>query len=122
MNEKTVLKRSLYVFLIGLVIFGIVGIILKNISYLTGFVLGYVINLLVFMIIIKMSEGILKFSTAIPIVAFMFILKLILYAIGFFIAIKTPYIHILGVFIGYMVTKVTIYMEGYTHKGGEVDG
>lgn len=122
MNEFTVLKRSGYIFLIGCLILGIVSVIFHDISYIFGLVLGYIINVIVFLLIIKMSEGILKFSMSTAIIAIMFLVKLVLYALGFFIAVKTPWFHILGVFLGYMCTKITIYVEQWIHKGGEVDG
>lgn len=119
MNEITVLKRSVYVFLIGCLILGIIGIIFHDISYIFGFVLGYIINVIVFLLIIKMSEGILKFSISTAIIAIMFLVKLALYALGFYIAVKSQWFHIFGVFMGYMLTKISIYVEGYIHKGGE---
>lgn len=122
MNEFTVLKRSGYIFLIGCLILGIVSVIFHDISYIFGLVLGYIINVIVFLLIIKMSEGILKFSMSTAIIAIMFLVKLALYALGFFIAVKTTWFHILTVFAGYMCIKVTIYLEGFIHKGGEVDG
>ncbi len=122
MNEKIILKNSVYVFLGGCLLTGVAGIILQDISYLLGLILGYIINVLVFLLIIKMSEGILKFSMSTAIIVVMFIVKLGMYALGFIIAVKTPWIHIIGVFLGYMCSKITIYIEGYRHKGGEVDG
>lgn len=122
MNEKDVLKRSLYLFLIGCFLFGIIGILLKDISYILGFVLGYIINVIVFLLIIKMSDEILKLSTSTIFIVIGFILKLVLYALGFFIAVKSQWFHILGVFLGYLITKLTIFVEGFIHKGGEIDG
>ena len=100
MNEKTVLKSSIYVFLVGCLGLGLLSLFIQNISYILGFILGYIINIIVFLMIMKMSEGILKFSMSTAIIAVMFLAKLAL---------------------GYMVTKVTIYVEGFIHKGGEVD-
>lgn len=119
MNEKDVLKRSLYLFVVGCFLMGIVGILLHDVSYLLGLILGYVINVIVFYMIIYMSDGILKFSMSSFIVAVMFILKLVIYALGFYIAVKVSWIHIFGVFVGYMLTKLSIYYEGYQHRGGE---
>lgn len=119
MDEKDVLRRSVYLFLIGCFLFGIVGILLKDISFELGFILGYIINVIVFYLIIKMSEGILKFSMSTVIVAIMFLVKLALYALGFYIAVQSQWFHIFGVFMGYMLTKLSIYVEGYIHKGGE---
>lgn len=122
MNEITVLKRSVYVFLVGFLILGILSMIFRDISYIFGFVLGYIINIIVFLLIIKMSDGILKLSMSTAIIVLMFIVKLALYALGFYLAVQTPWFHLLGVFLGYMCTKITIYLEGFIHKGGEVDG
>lgn len=122
MNEKTVLKSSIYVFLVGCLLLGILGLFLRDISYVLGFVLGYIINVVVFCLIIKMSEDILKFSMSTIIVVIMFLVKLALYALGFYVAVKSSWFHIFGVFLGYLVTKVTINIEGLRHKGGEVDG
>lgn len=118
MNEKDVLRRSLYLFLIGCFLFVIIGILLKDISYLLGFILGYMINVIVFLLIMKMSDEILKTSASVIFVVMGFILKLVLYAIGFYIAVKSKWVHLIGVFVGYMVTKLSIYIEGYIHKGG----
>ena len=122
MNEKTVLKSSLYVFFAGCILFGIVSLLTKDISYLLGIIVGYVINVLVFLIIIKMTDLILQMSMSTIIVVMMFFVKLLLYAVGFLLAVKTSYVHILSVFCGYLITKITIFIEGYVHKGGEVDG
>lgn len=122
MNEKTVLKSSIYVFLIGCFLLLLISLFLQDISYILGFVLGYIINVLVYLLIMKMSEGILKFSISTAIIAMMFVVKLALYALGFFVAVKSSWFHIFGVFLGYLVTKVTINIEGFRHKGGEIDG
>jgi len=117
MNEKDVLKRSVYLFIVGCFLMGILGLFIQDISYLLGLIIGYVINVIVFLLIIKMSEGILKFSMSTVIVAGMFMVKLALYALGFYIAVKSQWVHIFGVFCGYTITKLSIYIEGYLHKG-----
>ena len=121
MNEKTVLKRSVHVFFIASLIILIMSLCLQDISYIFGFILGYIINIIIFLMNIKMSEGILKFSMSTAIIAIMFILKLLFYALGFFIAVNMDFIHIFGVFLGYLVIKITIYIEGFIHKGGEIN-
>ena len=65
MNEKDVLKQSVKVFIGGLVIFSIVGFVLKHISFPLGFILGYAGSVLSFYIIIVMSDVILKMGQAI---------------------------------------------------------
>jgi len=122
MNEKDVLKKSLYLFVMGCFLFVIIGILFKDISYLLGFVLGYFINIIVFMLIMKMSDEILKSSTSTILIVMGFILKLAIYALGFYISVKTQWVHILGVFLGYLMIKLTIYVEGFIHKGGDIDG
>ena len=121
MNEKTVLKRSVHVFFIASLIILIMSLCLQDISYIFGFILGYIINIIIFLMNIMMSEGILKFSMSTAIIVIMFILKLLFYALGFFIAVKMDFIHIFGVFLGYLVIKITIYIEGFIHKGGEIN-
>lgn len=122
MNEITVLKRSVSIFLIGCLLFGIVGLIFRDISYIFGFVLGYIINIIVFCLIIKISDGILKFKMPVTLIAMMFIAKLAIYALGFYIAILSSWFHLFGVFLGYLCIKVTIYVEDHMHKGGEENG
>ncbi len=119
MNEKDVLKRSVYLAVFGSILFGIIGVLLHDISFILGFFLGYIINVIVFILIIKMTDGILKYSMSGLIVAIMFFMKLALYALGFYIAVKSQWVHIVGVFFGYLITKLSIYFEGYIHKGGE---
>lgn len=119
MNEKEVLKTSVYVWLVGCLMMLVLGLVMQDISYLLGLIIGYAISVIAFLLIIKMSEGILKYAMSSLIVAGMFILKLILYALGFYIAVQSPYVHLVTVFIGYMMIKMTIYLEGYIHKGGE---
>ena len=118
MNEKDVFKRSVSIFIIGCLIWIGLGILLRDISYFIGFVLGFLINELVFLLIIKMTDVILQTSMSTLIVMMMFVVKLILYAIGFIISVKFKWVHIVGVFFGYMITKISIYLEEYIHKGG----
>lgn len=116
MDEKVVIKKSLYVFLAGSIIFAIVGLLFQDISYVLGFALGYVIGLIAFLIVIKTTDSILKLSMSAIIVMFGFLIKLALYALGMIIAVKSPWFHLVGVFLGYMVTKVTIFSEGYVER------
>lgn len=121
MNEKNVVKQSFQIFLIGCLLLSIIAICLKDISYLFGFIIGYLLNLVVFYMIIKMSEGILTFSMSIPLVVIMLFAKLLVYALGFFIAVKLELVNLIGVFAGYMITKISIYVEGYRNKGGDIN-
>ena len=40
MNEKLVFKKSFFIFLIGFIIFSIVGLVMKSISYPLGFLIA----------------------------------------------------------------------------------
>lgn len=124
MNEKTVIKNSKYVFLVGLVITALVSLIFSDISYLIGLVVGYVVSLLVFLLIIKTSELILHIKTStIGLVMILYVLKLLLYSSGFLLAIKCSMVNLITVFIGYFIVKITIYIDTYRSRGGEkIDG
>lgn len=119
MNEKAVSIKSVFVFLAGCLLLGIISLILRDISYLLGFILGYVINMISFFLTIKISEGILKFKMPIFMIILMNLLKIVIYAIGFYISVKVQWIHMIGVFLGYLVIKITVFVEGYIDKGGE---
>ena len=113
MNEKLVLKRSALIFLIGFVIFLIVGFIMKSVSYPLGFLLGYLFNLAIFYVIIITSDMILNLKKSTSLI----ILLLAIYAIGFLIAIFIPkWFNLIGVLFGYMVIKITIYIVSYQMK------
>lgn len=124
MNEYSVLKNSIKIAVVGLVIFGIVAIFTKEVSYLFGYVLGYIVGILTYLIIIQSSTTILNLQGgSIAIVMAMFMVKLLLYALGFFLAVKLPNIfNLISVCIGYFIIKITIYTEGFKNKGGELHG
>lgn len=117
MNENDVLKQSVKVFVGGLIIFSIAGFILKQFSYPLGFILGYAINVLSFYIIIVMSDVILKMGQSTRFVVMMFVAKMLLYVVGFMLAIKFDNIfNLIAVFFGYFVTKITIDILGYLER------
>ena len=112
MNEKLVLKRSALIFLIGFVIFLIVGFIMKSVSYPLGFLLGDLFNLAIFYVIIITSD-----MKSTSLIILLNIVKLAIYAIGFLIAIFIPkWFNLIGVLFGYMVIKITIYIVSYQMK------
>ena len=119
MNEKTILKSSRYVFICGCFIFALLAILLKDVSYLVGFGIGYIINLLVFLLIIQTSTEILRSSISIPLIILMNILKLVLYSLGFYLSIRLKLVNMIGVFFGYFVIQITIYIQAYRLKGGD---
>lgn len=117
MSENDVLKQSVKVFIGGLLIFIIVGIALKQISFPLGFILGYIVSVLSFYMIILMSDFILKMGQTIKYVVMMFILKMVLYAGGFILAIKLDNIfNLISVFFGYFVIRMTIGILGYLNR------
>lgn len=114
MNENTVMSHSKYVFLVALAIAGLVSLLLMDISYFLGIVVGYIVSLIIFQIIIKMSDLILAISSnTISLVIILFLTKLLIYGLGFFIAIKVSWINIITVFLGYFIIKITIYIDTY---------
>ncbi|MBS6684894.1 hypothetical protein [Thomasclavelia spiroformis] len=114
MNENTVTSHSKYVFLIALAIAGLVSLLLMDISYFLGIIVGYIVSLIIFQIIIKMSDLILAISSnTISLVIILFLTKLLIYGLGFFIAIKVSWINIITVFLGYFIIKITIYIDTY---------
>ena len=114
MNENTVMSHSKYVFLIALAIAGLVSLLLMDISYFLGIIVGYIVRLIIYQIIIKMSDLILAISSnTISLVIILFLTKLLIYGLGFFIAIKVSWINIITVFLGYFIIKITIYIDTY---------
>lgn len=114
MNENTVLSHSKYIFLVALAIAGLVSLLLMDISYFLGIIVGYIVSLIIFQIIIKMSDLILAISSnTISLVIILFLTKLLIYGLGFFIAIKVSWINIITVFLGYFIIKITIYIDTY---------
>lgn len=114
MNENTVMSHSKYVFLVALAIAGLVSLLLMDISYFLGIIVGYIVSLIIFQIIIKMSDFILAISSnTISLVIILFLTKLLIYGLGFFIAIKVSWINIITVFLGYFIIKITIYIDTY---------
>ena len=114
MNENTGLSHSKYIFLVALAIAGLVSLLLMDISYFLGIIVGYIVSMIIFQIIIKMSDLILAISSnTISLVIILFLTKLLIYGLGFFIAIKVSWINIITVFLGYFIIKITIYIDTY---------
>ena len=117
MNEKLVFKKSFFIFLIGFIVFSIIGLMMKSISYSLGFLLGYLFNLAIFYVIIITSDMILNLKRSTSLIILLNIVKLAIYAIGFLIAIFIPkWFNLIGVLFGYMVIKITIYIVSYQMK------
>lgn len=124
MDEIKVIKNSVFVYLIGLVATVVMGLFFNSISYPIGFTFGYILNLIVFLLIIAISKLILELGTgSVFLIGLLFLIKLIIYGIGFYLAIHfEEYISLVCVFFGYFIIKLSIYVTGYIYKGGEVNG
>ncbi|MEG0547395.1 MAG: hypothetical protein RR428_03830 [Coprobacillus sp.] len=118
MNERDVQVESRKTFLFILLIFCIIGVLLKSIAYPIGLVMGYIVSYVNFMMTIYSSDLILKSGNNVMIVIVMFIAKMILWIAGFALSIIfKDFINIAGVFIGYLVIQITIYwLTYYTRK------
>lgn len=117
MNEKTVLKQSVTLMMIGLIIFSMIGFAMQEISYPLGFLLGYIFNIIVFYVIIFTTDRILNLKKSVSLIIIMNIVKLLIYAIGFSMAIFFPNVFsIIGVFFGYMMTQLSIFAANYFSK------
>ena len=114
MNEKLVFKKSFFIFLIGFIVFSIIGLTMKSISYPLGFLLGYLFNLAIFYVIIITSDMILNLKRSTSLIILLNIVKLAIYAIAIFIP---KWFNLMGVLFGYMVIKITIYIVSYQMKG-----
>ena len=113
---RTLLKGGK--FLIGFIVFFIIGLMMNSISYPLGFLLGYLFNLAIFYVIIITSDMILNLKRSTSLIILLNIVKLAIYAIGFLIAIFIPkWFNLIGVLFGYMVIKITIYIVSYQMKG-----
>lgn len=115
MNEERIIYNSLIIGIIGSIIFSIVSLIMKDIGFLIGFLIGYLINIITYKSTIIFTDIILagKSRTA-PVM--MFMSKILLYAGGFLLGLYVNWIHIVGVFFGYHVVKVTIFTEAVKER------
>ncbi len=121
-EEKLIVKHSIPVFLVFAIIMMIISLITHNISYVLGFILGYIINVVIFKIIVLTVDGILSFrKTSMIFVMFSFLIKMLIYGLGFYIAIKLPSIfNLFTVTVGYFVIKLSIFYYNYRiRKRGE---
>lgn len=122
MNEKVVIKKSRIIFLIGLLLSIIVSIWMHQINYCLAVVLGYMIGLLVFYITIKATDLILEMQSSGGIIAISFLMKMLLYLLGFYLAYLFPNVFdMISVFLSYFIIKITIIVVGLSNKGGETN-
>lgn len=110
MNERDVQLESRKIFVFILLLFCLLGLFFKTIAYPLGVIIGYIVCYINFMLTIKFSHTILQEGHQVILIILMFMLKLILMIIGFMLAvIWKEYVHLLGVFLGYLITPITIY-------------
>lgn len=123
MDEKLVIKKSFPVYIVLLTLSLIGGLLTDSFSFAIGITVGYIINLIIFNLIIYTSKTILELQAgSVTLIIILFIIKLIIYASGFYLAILLDDLILLaGVFFGYFIIKITINLCGYIYKGGGVD-
>lgn len=110
MNEKDVVRESLKVFFVLLLFSIIIGLLLKSHIYTVGIMVGYIVNYINFQLTIKTSDLILKSGQNVLLVIMMYIGKMILMILGFALSIMfKDLINIFGVFVGYLITPITIH-------------
>lgn len=122
-EDKEIIKRSIPMFLVLSFIMLGVSLFFGQVSYLFGFILGYGLNLVIFKVITITVDNILLFQSKMSgaIVMMSHLVKLMIYSLGFFLAVKLPMIfNIFTVTIGYFVIKLSIfYYQNRMRKRGE---
>lgn len=118
MNERDVQVQSRKTFLFILLIFCLIGVLLKNVAYPMGVIIGYIISYIIFIMTIKSADLILKSGQSVMLVIVMFVGKSLLWIAGFATSlIFKEYVNIAGVFFGYLIIQITIYwLTYYTRK------
>lgn len=118
-DEKQLGIENFKTGLFGCVVALIVAILLKNMAILGGYILGFLISILIYHIDCKVAEGLLSshMKRTFALYVLFFIFKMGIYAIGFLIAVKIPVIFSLfSVAVGYLTTKLTIYRLTLTRR------
>lgn len=118
-DEKQLGIESVKTGLFGCVVALIVAILLKNMAILGGYILGFLISIIIYRIDCQYASGIIasRMTKMYALYGLFFILKLGIYAIGFLIAVKVPVIFSLfSVAVGYLTTKLTIYRLTLTRR------
>lgn len=122
-EEEAIVKKSIPIFLVVAAVTAGIGLLFGEISYVLGLALGYGINLIIFKIITITVDNILLFRSKISamIVMFSYLIKMVVYGFGFFLAVKLPSVfNIFTVTIGYFMIKLTIFYYDYRiRKRGE---
>ena len=110
MIEYKIRRQSYIIFLIGLIATLFTG----EIRYPAGFMIGYLISLLAFMMTARMTDN--KSNTKILTVC-LFIGQLFIYSAGLLIGLLLmDYVSYITVFIAYFVIKMTIYWDAFKER------
>lgn len=114
MIEYKIRRQSYIIFLIGLIATLFTG----EIRYPAGFMIGYLISLLAFMMTARVTDLLLdnKSNTKILTVC-LFIGQLFIYSAGLLIGLLLmDYVSYITVFIAYFVIKMTIYWDAFKER------
>lgn len=114
-DEFDIVRASTKLFAIIECVMIIVSLLLHRIDLAIGFVFGYMINLITFFLIVKMVDTILmvQVSKNAYLTGLFFIARMLIYALGFLLAIKVSWINLYTLCLGYFVVKVTLHLEKY---------
>ena len=116
MDEKIVIKKSVYTFIVFLMGAAIFSILFHSKTYILGMILGYLLNLLTFQITINSSSLMLEIRSSRGIVTLSFLIKILIYLSGFYLSyLFSDIFDIISVFIGYLIIKITIIVIGVRH-------
>lgn len=118
-NEEQLKKSSLKTGLILLIIAFVLSLIFKNMSYVGGFLVGFLFSMMIYLGDCEVARILL--SVQLPktsiVQASYFFIKMGIYALGFLAAVKIPgLINIYGVAIGYLTVKLTIFRLAMTRR------
>ncbi len=81
--------------------------------YVWPFLLAYIIAIAIEKPVNKLSKHLWNKKGLASTIIIIFLTKLLIYGLGFFIAIKVSWINIITVFLGYFIIKITIYIDTY---------
>ena len=118
-SEEQLKKDSIKTGLIGLLLFCLLSIFMKNVSLVGGYLVGAVISYAILEMDCRLTTSLLKYqmTKSSIIQASSLFLKMGVYALGFLAAVKIPgLINIYCVAIGYLTVKLTIYRLAMTRR------
>ena len=120
-NENKIIRLSFSLFIKLSIILFILSVICQQIAFILGFVLGYITSLIVFLMTILSVDYLLLTKNRMMLV-FSRLVKMLIYSIGFILAIKLPSLfNLIFVALGYFMIKMTIFYNHYRmRKRGEV--